>query len=122
MKLKTLASVAGLMLLSASAHAHHAGTMFDGDKPRELTGTVRAFQFTNPHTYIQLIVREGGQDEEWSIEFAAPSHLHRLGWRRNTVGPGDRIRVTIAPLRDGGKGGEVREISYADGSPLALKR
>ncbi len=122
MKMKLLAAMAGLLLLPALAQAHHAGTMFDSENTRQLTGTVRAFQFTNPHSYIQLVVEEDGREEEWSIELAAPSHLHRLGWRRNTVGPGDEVRVTIAPLRDGRKGGEVREISYADGSPLALKR
>lgn len=120
MKLKMPAAVACLMLLSPTAAAHHAGTMFDYQNPQELTGTVRAFQFTNPHCYIQLVVQRDGRTEEWSIELAAPSHLHRLGWRRNSLSPGDRVTVSISPLRDGTKGGEIREIAHADGTPLRL--
>ena len=69
-----------------AALAHHSPVMFDQAQPVTLTGTVRQFQWTNPHSYIQLVVKnDQGQDEEWNLEMAAPTYLYNLGWR-----PGDR--------------------------------
>lgn len=99
--------------------AHHSGAMFDAAKTVSLTGAVREFEWTNPHCYIQLVVKGGnGQDEEWSLEMGAPMHLQRLGWRKSSLKPGDRIVVTIHPLRNGAKGGEVQTATTADGKPL----
>src|SRR4029078_7805870 len=84
-----------------------------------LVGTVRQFQWENPHCYIQLVVRnERGQDEEWSLEMTAPMHLQRLGWKRTSLKPGDRITVTIHPMRDGSRGGNVLTATGADGKPI----
>ena len=111
----------GILLLTVApgSQAHHTATMFDPASPKTLNGTVREFQWTNPHCYIQLLVRnEAGVEEEWSLEMAAPMHLQRLGWRKSTLRAGDRITVTFHPLRNGGKGGEVQEATSADGRPL----
>lgn len=117
-KFATLSVIATLSV-AASAEAHHTATMFDPASPKTLNGTVREFQWTNPHCYIQLLVRnEAGVEEEWSLEMAAPMHLQRLGWRKSTLRAGDRITVTFHPLRNGGKGGEVQEATSADGRPL----
>ena len=89
--------------------------MFDLQKPVELTGTVREFQFTNPHCYIQLLVTNAsGAQEEWSVEMGAPSHLRGAGWKKSTLKAGDRIKVTIAPLRNGGRGGELVSATTVD--------
>ena len=119
-----LVSLAGLAFLAAAppAEAHHSAAMFDPAAPKTLTGTVREFQWTNPHCYIQLLVRsDDGVEEEWSLEMGAPTHLQRLGWRKSTLRAGDRITVTIHPLRNGGKGGEVQEAIAADGQPLGRR-
>lgn len=93
--------------------------MFDLQHLITLTGTVREFQWTNPHCYIQLIVKNGnGQDEEWSIEMGAPLHLMERGWGKYTIKPGERIKVSIGPLRDGSKGGELETATTVDGKPL----
>jgi hypothetical protein len=107
-------------LLSAqTALAHHSPVMFDQSQPLTLTGTVRQFQWTNPHSYIQLVVKnDQGQDEEWSLEMAAPTYLYNLGWRPSTLKAGDTITVTIAPLRKGGKGGLVLKAATVDGRPI----
>ena len=113
-----------LLALSAFAapvplHAHHSPAMFDGSKQLTLTGTVRTFQWTNPHSYIQLVVKnDQGQDEEWSLEMAAPTYLYNLGWRPSTVKTGDTLTVTVAPLRKGGKGGLLLKAVAADGKPI----
>ena len=118
MNAKALLASAAL-LVPLAAHAHHSAAMFNAQQPLTLTGTVREFQFTNPHCYIQLQVRNArGVEEEWSVEMGAPTHLRGRGWKRTTLKPGDRVTVTIAPLRNGGRGGELRRITTADGQPL----
>jgi hypothetical protein len=112
-------SVAAGGLVAQAVFAHHSPVMFDQAQPLTLTGTVREFQWTNPHSYIQLVVKnDQGQDEEWSLEMAAPTYLYNLGWRPSTVKAGDAITVTIAPLRKGGKGGLVLKAATADGTPI----
>jgi hypothetical protein len=110
---------AALAAAPAGVQAHHSGAMFDQTQTRTLSGTVREFQWTNPHCYIQLVVKNAnGQDEEWSLEMAAPMHLQRLGWRKATIKPGDHVVVRFHPLRDGSHGGEVQDTTTADGKPL----
>src|SRR5690606_37899204 len=114
------AAVCSLMLcLAGQAAAHHSAAMFDDRQRVSLTGTVREFQWTNPHCYIQLLVaNDQGQEQEWSVEKRGPHHLYNLGWRPNTLKPGDRSRVVAAPMRKGGTGGMVIGASTADGRRL----
>jgi hypothetical protein len=96
--------------------------MFDQQHQKSITGTVSKFQWTNPHCYIQLVVKNAkGVDEEWSLEMGAPMYLYNQGWRPSTVKAGDKITVTIAPLRKGGTAGLVLAASSADGKPLGTK-
>ena len=112
-------SVVVLSLSSTALWGHHSAAMFDFEHERSYSGTVREFQWTNPHCYIQLVVRnERGKDEEWSLEMGAPMYLFNQGWRRSTVKPGDRLDVVIAPLRNGSKGGLLLKAVSADGSAL----
>lgn len=109
-------------LAAATAGAHHSGSMFDQTKQVTLTGTVREFQWTNPHSWIQLMVPgDDGTPVEWSIEMAAPSGLYRQGWRQSTLKPGDSIVVVINPVRDGGKAGNFVSGTRADGTMLGRK-
>jgi hypothetical protein len=102
-----------------TASAHHSPVMFDQSQARTLTGIVREFQWTNPHSYIQLLVKnEQGQDEEWSLEMGASVYLYNLGWRPASVKAGDTLTVTIAPLRKGGNGGLLLKAATADGKPI----
>jgi hypothetical protein len=102
-----------------TAHAHHSPVMFDQGQRVTLTGTVREFQWTNPHSYLQLVVKDDkGQDVEWNVEMAAPTYLYNLGWRPSTIKAGDIVTVTIAPLRKGGNGGLLLNAATADGKPI----
>lgn len=104
---------------AGGAVAHHSPVMFDQTKQVTLTGTVREFQWTNPHSYIQLLVEnEQGQEEEWSLEMGASVYLYNLGWRPSSVKPGDTLTVTVAPLRKGGNGGLLLKAIRADGTTI----
>jgi hypothetical protein len=106
-------------LSAGTAVAHHSPVMFDPTQPRTMTGTVREFQWTNPHSYIQLVVKnDQGQDEEWSLEMGASVYLYNLGWRPSSVKAGDTLTVTIAPLRKGGNGGLLLKAATADGKQI----
>ncbi len=110
---------AALLLCAATAVAHHSPNMFDRTKTVTVSGVVRAFQWTNPHCYIQLLVKDAkGKEEEWSLELGATMYLYNRGWRPSTLKAGDAISVNIAPLRKGGNGGMVLEAVKADGSKL----
>ena len=108
-------------MFTGMASAHHSAAMFDPEHKVTLSGTVRVFQWTNPHAYIQLIVPDQkGAPEEWSLEMAAPLYLQQRGWRPSTLKPGDKITVTVSPLRNltARKGGLVLTAVAADGKPI----
>ncbi len=110
-----------LVLLAAAAPvtAHHSPAMFEMAKRVQLTGVVREFQWTNPHSYIQLLVKDrSGKDAEWSLEMAAPTYLYNNGWRPSTLKKGDAIIVTMAPLASGARGGLIISVTTADGRKL----
>src|SRR5688572_16690468 len=115
----TAGAAALALTFPPAAEAHHSRAMFDTQRVVELTGTVRQFQWTNPHCYIQLlVVGADGREAEWSLEMGAPLHVRARGWGPRTVRAGDRIRVAIMPLRNGRNGGELQSATTIDGRPL----
>lgn len=107
------------LLTSASASAHHSFTMFDFKRDVTLDGTVKEFQWTNPHCFIQLIIPTADGTEEWSIEMTSPLHLLQSGWGPHFVKAGDKLRVTIHPMRDGAsRGGSYVRATTTDGTPI----
>ena len=103
-------------VLAAPVSAHHSQSMLDLDKEVVLNGTVREVQWTNPHIWIQLIVKDpSGKDVEWSIEGGGPRQIKRMGIERTTIKPGDKVALTISPLRSGKTGGGFLRIVLPNG-------
>ena len=94
-------------LVATPALAHHSFAMFDTRSEVTLTGAVREFQWTNPHSWLQLQVERGGTTVEYSIELGSPNSMSRRGWRKTTFLPGDKVTVVINPMRDGAPGGAL---------------
>ena len=116
------AAALALSLGATSAQAHHSMAMFDMSKTVTVTGTVKEFQWTNPHCYIQLLAKDAkGATKEWSMEMGAPMYLYANGWRPKTLKAGDQIVVKVKPLRDGKPGGVVVEVKTPDGKILGKK-
>ncbi len=110
---------AGLVAaLSGPAASHHSFAMFNQREIMTLEGTVVQFQWTNPHAFIELEVRQGNATRRWSIELNSPNNLTRQGWRRNSLRPGERISLRMNPLRDGASGGLFLDLRKADGTVL----
>ena len=100
------------LLLAGPVQAHHAFAMFDTNREVMLEGVVKEFQWTNPHTWVQLLVKDpAGKDVEWSIEGSSPTNLARFGWSRSSLKTGDHVLVVIHPLKDGAIGGSLVKIS-----------
>ncbi|MGX7897026.1 DUF6152 family protein [Tsuneonella sp. HG222] len=107
-----------MTLSTGSASAHHSFAMFDKSKERWIDATVDQFQWTNPHTWIQVTSRGEGKAVRWSLEGGSPNILSRNGWRRSSLKPGEKVRVLFYPLRDGKPGGSFVEVHKTDGTVL----
>jgi hypothetical protein len=102
--------------LITTASAHHSGVEFDNSKVVELNGTIKEFQFKNPHTWIQVLVPDGkGGNVEWSLEWGSPNTLGRDGYRPSTFPPGAKVTVRLNPMRNGSPGGMFLGAKFQDG-------
>ena len=99
------------------AIAHHSFAMFDAEKVATLEGTVKEFQWTNPHSWILMNVNDAqGKTVQWAIEMGGPAVLTRQGWKPQTLTPGMPIKAVIHPLRDGAAGGQFMAVTLPDGT------
>jgi hypothetical protein len=106
-------------VLPAVALAHHSYAMFDLAKTVTLQGTIRDFQWTNPHSWIWIDVPGGGgKPQQWGIEGMSPNYLARRGWSKHTLNPGDKVSVLIHPLKGADHGGSFLSVTLADGTVM----
>lgn len=103
---------------ATAAHAHHSFAMFDATKTMTIKGTVTEFQWTNPHSWIELQVKKKGKVQSWSFETSSPLNLKRNGWTKQSMKPGDTVSVTFHPRKDGEFGGSVVNVTTAGGKTL----
>lgn len=111
--------VLGLLALAAAsgAGAHHSAAMFDFKKTETVSGTVKQYQWTNPHGWLYLVVkRPDGTEAEYGVELTSPNLLMRRGWRPSTFKAGDKVIVVTNPMRDGSAAGRVVSVTKEDGS------
>lgn len=116
---RILVTLAALAMLVQSALAHHSTAMFDSENPIELSGTVKEWQFTNPHVFLILAVAdEDGAVIEWTLEGLSPNVIYRQGWTPDSLQPGDEVTVTVRPLHSGAPGGSYSNPRWSDGTPI----
>jgi hypothetical protein len=119
MKSRLLNVLAMAMLLAIPVLAHHSFTMFDTTKALTITGTVTQFEWTNPHSYIEIDVPdESGAVKHWSIEMGSPSILQQSGWKFSSLKKGDKATLVINPLKTGLAGGFLNTATLPDGKVL----
>jgi hypothetical protein len=115
---RSLAVLVLLLGVAAAASAHHAAAGIDRTKTVELKGTIKAFSWQNPHSWMEVEVASEGKVVTWTIEMTAPSYLVRAGWKATTIKPGDEVSVTVRPLKNGDPGGLFVSVTLADGRTL----
>lgn len=117
-----VATAAALCIgLCGTAFAHHSFSMFDMKSTKTISGTVKEFEWTNPHTWLWMYVpNDKGELEQWGIEGMSPNFLGRRGWSKHTLKPGDKVTLDIHPLRNGEKGGTFLNVTLPNGKVLRM--
>ena len=120
MKTRSLFATAALAAIAAvPALAHHSSAMFDMTRTISVKGTVSEWRWNNPHAWLVLLASDGaGQTTTWNIEFTSPNNLVHQGWKRTTLKPGDKVTISVHPLRDNKSGGTYTSIILPDGTTL----
>jgi len=99
--------------------AHHSTVPFDSTKQTTLTGIVKEFDWTNPHTWIWINVpNDKGGTDLWGVEGMSPNYLGRRGWTKSTIKPGEKITIVGRPMKDGSKAAMFMSATLANGKVM----
>ena len=120
MKATLAALIVGLLLAPLPAIAHHAfAAEFDSSKMVTLKGTVNKVEWTNPHMWIYVDMRdEAGAVVRWQCEGGSPNTLTRQGWTRDSLKPGDQVVIEGYRAKNGSNTCNSRVVTTADGKRL----
>jgi hypothetical protein len=101
---------------SGLAWAHHSFAMFDFTRVVTIKGTVKEFQWANPHVilWVEAEVKDGKKEPPWFAELTSPGNLTRVGWNKRAFKGGERIELLIHPLRDGKSGGAFKQATLPE--------
>ena len=101
-KIVLLLSIAVIASVAVPARAHHSATMFESEKTITVEGVVKQFQFTNPHSWLLVDVKDkNGKVTTWGFEAEGPSTLQRAGIRPSDFAAGTKLKITGRPMKDG---------------------
>ena len=118
MNFRLISTTAITMLAAAApAFAHHSFAMFDGEKTLTMTGSVKEVEWTNPHSWLRVMVldKATGKPAQWAFEMGPPARQLQRGWKADSLKPGDNVTVHIHPLKDGSRGGQLVDALLPDG-------
>jgi uncharacterized protein DUF6152 len=125
MRNKTVSVVASVIVLLAAAvsvSAHHSfSAEFDASKTVTLEGKVVMMEWVNPHSWLHIdVTMPDGTVERWKVEGGSPNVLQRLGWNRNSLPAGTKVKVVGSPAKDGAKRLNSRSLEFPDGRKMSL--
>jgi len=105
---------------TAPAFAHHSFAMFDATKNVTLQGTVKEFEWTNPHSWLRVMVNDEktGKPVLWALELSSPARLTTMGMHSDSVHAGDVVLVTFHPMKDGTRGGQFIQATLPGGKQV----
>jgi hypothetical protein len=113
---------AGFVVLAVAAlttrlQAHHSFAMFDHEKKISISGTLKEFEYTNPHCWLHVSAADtsSGRIVDWSFEMGSVGQVNAQGWKADTVKVGDKITIEAYPMKDGSRGGQYLAAKLEDG-------
>lgn len=112
------AAALSLYVGASPVSAHHSFGLFDMSKTAEIEGTVVKLEWSNPHCWLFI---ESGPSADaaatvnYGFEMTSVGEMIRRGWTKISVKPGDKIKVTYHPVRDGRPAGYMMSVQTADG-------
>lgn len=115
------AFLAGIaVVIAAPAFAHHSFAMFDATKTLTMKGTVREFEWTNPHSWLRVMIQDEklGRPVLWAFELSSPARLITMGMKADSVKAGDEVSVTFHPMKDGTRGGQFMQAMLPGGKAV----
>jgi hypothetical protein len=113
-----LAALIVAAMLAVPVFAHHSSSGFS-DTTKEITGTIKEFQFKNPHSWIQVMVPDAsGKLVEWSVEWGSPNQLGRQGVRPSSFPPGAKVTMRVTPMSNGAPIALFEGAKFEDGKTL----
>ena len=106
-----------LAVFGIQAQAHHSFAMFDHEKIITVSGTLKEFEWTNPHCWLHVSAVDAatGRTVEWAFEMGSVGQVAAQGWKADIVKPGEKITVGAHPMKDGSRGGQYDSAKLADG-------
>ena len=121
MKFRALSLVTiAAAIFTVPASAHHSFAMFDAAKEVTMSGTVKEFEWTNPHSWLRVTVNDQktGKPVLWALELSSPARLTTMGMHADTVKAGDVVSVTFHPMKDGTRGGQFMSAKLPNGKNI----
>lgn len=114
--------VLGFYVAPSALFAHHGNSAYDETTPVKIKGVVTRFEWTNPHIYIYVDLKESdGTIKHWTVESLSPERMTRMGWSKNSVKPGDQVAITLSAAKNGSPVGYLTKLVFADGRELRTR-
>jgi hypothetical protein len=115
-RVTALLSIGTAIVLTIPLLAHHSGAMFEKEKTVTVEGVVKRFEYTNPHSWLLVDVKnKDGSVTTWGFEAEGPSTLQRAGIRPSDFTAGTKLKITGHPMKDGSAAAAWVEAIRADG-------
>ena len=111
--------VAGLLMTSSLMFAHHGVGPFDLERTIDVKAKIIQFDFVNPHVEIYFEAPDDkGKVQKWVAESGSPNLLHRFGWSKDSLKPGDQVILTGNPSKTGAPNIRLLKVVFPDGREL----
>jgi hypothetical protein len=116
-----LAGIVAGLFCATGAVAHHSFSAFDGNQTIKMSGTVKEWQWANPHVWLTLVIQTSGGAQEWGIEGQSPEVMRRQGIAREAIKAGDQVTITVHPRRDASNGASLVAVVEINGHEFVGK-
>ena len=118
----TLAVVVSLFITMVPGFAHHSDVAYQRTAIELKTATIVKVAWINPHAIVSCDVKDdAGTVSHWTLEMGSPSAMARVGWDRNSLSPGDVVKIDVNPAKNGTKFGRLLRVTRADGKTLEYR-